>query len=81
MTASASRILATSAGLRPHPRLRFGFGPMMALATGLAHGDRICVIDTVLRAVTEVPGARVTRIASDGAGGAVETDLPVELLA
>ncbi|GAA1332544.1 peptidase E [Brachybacterium rhamnosum] len=46
MTASAPTILATSAGLRPYPRLRFGFGPMMALATELAQGDRICVIGT-----------------------------------
>ena len=35
MTASAPTILATSAGYRPHPRLRFGFGPMMALAVEL----------------------------------------------
>lgn len=39
MTASAPTILATSAGYRPHPRLRFGFGPMMAFAVELA-GER-----------------------------------------
>lgn len=36
MTASAPTILATSAGYLPHPRLRFGFGPMMALTVQLA---------------------------------------------
>lgn len=36
MPASAPTILATSAGYRPHPRLRFGFGPMIALAVDLA---------------------------------------------
>lgn len=54
MTASAPTILATSAGYRPHPRLRFGFGPMMALAVELAAerdariggAPRICNIGT-----------------------------------
>src|SRR5699024_3270290 len=54
MTASAPTILATSAGYRPHPRLRFGFGPMMALAVELgreraprAEGPaRICHLGT-----------------------------------
>lgn len=36
MPASAPTILATSAGYRPHPRLRFGFGPMIAFALELA---------------------------------------------
>ncbi|GAA1487371.1 peptidase E [Brachybacterium sacelli] len=35
MPASAPTILATSAGYLPHPRLRFGFGPMMAFAVEL----------------------------------------------
>ena len=54
MPASAPTILATSAGYRPHPRLRFGFGPMMALAVDLAaergprreDPPRICNIGT-----------------------------------
>lgn len=61
MPASSPTILATSAGYRPHPRLRFGFGPMMAFAvelsreascTGQPAGDhrdrapRICHIGT-----------------------------------
>src|SRR5699024_142943 len=36
MPASAPTILATSAGYRPHPRLRFGFGPKIARADELA---------------------------------------------
>ncbi|MGO1945914.1 MAG: Type 1 glutamine amidotransferase-like domain-containing protein [Brachybacterium alimentarium] len=36
MPASSPTILATSAGYRPHPRLRFGFGPMLALAVELS---------------------------------------------
>ncbi|MDN5686838.1 MAG: peptidase E [Brachybacterium sp.] len=36
MPAAVPTILATSAGYLPHPRLRFGFGPMMALAVQLA---------------------------------------------
>lgn len=55
MTASEPTILATSAGYLPHPRLRFGFGPMMAFATQLAAekgridpdgAPRICAIGT-----------------------------------
>lgn len=54
MTASTPTILATSAGYRPHPRLRFGFGPMMAFAVELAREQgsrtpgpaRICNIGT-----------------------------------
>lgn len=54
MPASAPTILATSAGFLPHPRLRFGFGPMMAFAVELSqeHGSRadgpprICSIGT-----------------------------------
>ena len=54
MPASAPTILATSAGYRPHPRLRFGFGPMMAFALELAQErgprtggpPRICNIGT-----------------------------------
>lgn len=54
MTASSPTILATSAGYVPHPRLRFTFGPMMALAVdlageaGLVDGPRarICNIGT-----------------------------------
>ncbi|ASK64759.1 peptidase E [Brachybacterium avium] len=40
MPASAPTILATSAGYRPHPRLRFGFGPMMAFALELSQERR-----------------------------------------
>ncbi|PWH05467.1 peptidase E [Brachybacterium endophyticum] len=36
MTASQPTILATSGGYVPHPRLRFGFGPIMDLAIDLA---------------------------------------------
>jgi len=54
MPATSPTILATSAGYRPHRRLRFGFGPMMALAVELgtergprADGPpRICNIAT-----------------------------------
>ncbi|WP_193104012.1 peptidase E [Brachybacterium sp. FME24] len=55
MPASSPTILATSAGYRPHPRLRFGFGPMMAFTVQLAQeiprsdrggGPRICHIGT-----------------------------------
>ncbi|WPF82621.1 peptidase E [Sanguibacter sp. 4.1] len=54
MTASRPTILATSAGFVPHPRLRFTFGPMMALAVDLAsergvvdgRRARICVVGT-----------------------------------
>ena len=54
MPASAPTILATSAGYRPHPRLRFGFGPMMAFAIELGQErgprtdgpPRICNIGT-----------------------------------
>lgn len=54
MPASAPTILATSAGYRPHSRLRFGFGPMMAFAIELAREQgpladgppRICNIGT-----------------------------------
>lgn len=55
MTASVPTILATSAGYRPHPRLRFGFGAMLRFAIELAHedgfvdprrGPRICHIGT-----------------------------------
>jgi hypothetical protein len=42
MPATSPTILATSAGYRPHRRLRFGVGPMMALAVelGTAQGPR-----------------------------------------
>lgn len=54
MPASTPTILATSAGYRPHPRLRFGFGPMMAFALELAQEQgpradgppRICNVGT-----------------------------------
>lgn len=54
MTASTHTILATSAGYLPHRRLRFTFGPMMALAadlaaeTGLVDGRtaRVCNVGT-----------------------------------
>ena len=54
MPASTPTILATSAGYRPHPRLRFGFGPMLAFALELAQErgpraegrPRICSIGT-----------------------------------
>ncbi|MGP9539288.1 Type 1 glutamine amidotransferase-like domain-containing protein [Brachybacterium sp. AOP43-C2-M15] len=54
MTAAAPTILATSAGYRPHARLRFGFGPMMALAVELGQErgprregpPRICNVST-----------------------------------
>lgn len=52
MPASLPTILATSAGYRPHPRLRFVFGPMMAFAIELARersadgAPRICNIGT-----------------------------------
>lgn len=55
MPAFAPTILATSAGYLPHPRLRFGFGPMMAFAVQLgreapgsdvALPPRICNIST-----------------------------------
>lgn len=54
MPASAPTILATSAGYRPHPRLRFSFGPMIAFALELAQEQgarkdgppRICSIGT-----------------------------------
>lgn len=36
MPASSPTILATSAGYRPHPRLRFGVGPMVAFAVELS---------------------------------------------
>ncbi|MGO1408174.1 MAG: Type 1 glutamine amidotransferase-like domain-containing protein [Brachybacterium sp.] len=40
MPASAPTLLATSAGYRPHARLRFGFGPMMAFAVALSQERR-----------------------------------------
>lgn len=55
MTASTPTILATSAGYRPHPRLRFCFGAMMRCAIDLAQegglvdpgrGPRICHLGT-----------------------------------
>lgn len=54
MPASAPTILATSAGYRPHPRLRFSFGPMIAFALELGREQgsredgppRICSIGT-----------------------------------
>ncbi|WP_114855690.1 peptidase E [Brachybacterium sp. YJGR34] len=54
MPASEPTILATSAGYRPHPRLRFGFGPMIAFAVELSREQgadprvrpRICNVST-----------------------------------